>query len=144
MRWWIFLKVSIQPHAMFLLLFRFFLCPLITFLYVFHIWYLLQILLDSVTTVSYCNIFLPFYNRKVLILNNLKNYSWYSLLFSFTSPRNWLHTQREMLKFYFWFTLLFNICTVLMLIELNSKGLRYTCTFFRLIRFSWKFTIKVS
>ena len=130
-----FKSLSIQSHVVSSFVQIFFKCPLITFLYVFHVWHLLQIILDFVTTVSYCNIFFP-YNKKVLILNNLKNYSWYPLLFSFTSPRNRLHTQREMLKFYFWFTLLFNICTVLVIIELNPKGLRYTCTFFQLIHFS--------
>lgn len=139
MRWWIFLSISIQPHAMFLLLFRFSFMSLDNLLICVSC-----MVFIANTLVSYCIIFLLFYNRKVLIINNLNNYSFYPLLFVFTSPRNWLHTQREKLKFYFWFSLLFNICTVLMITELNFKSLRYTCSFFWLIHFSSEFIIKVS
>lgn len=139
MIFFLFLSFSVQPHAMFLLLCRF------SFMSLDNILICVSCMVFIANTlVSYCVIFLPFYNRKVLIINNINNYSWYSLLFIFTSPRNWLHTQREMLKFYFWFSLPFKTYSVLMIIELNSKGLRYTCIFFWLIHFSWEFTIKVS
>lgn len=62
-----------------------------------------------------------FSNRKVFAFNHLNYYSWDSFLFK--SPKNWFGTQRRE-NFISNFTNLFYLCTVPMITEENSRGLK--------------------